>query len=345
MLEIVEISRADAAWAEYVSRRADASLFHDQRWGETIESVYGHRTLHLGARRGGTVVGVLPLTDVRSSLFGRSLISGAFAVGGGVLADDDEAVQALGARALEIGRELGVNYVELRGGRAPGADWREKTGVYAAFSRELPRAVDDLVLWLPKNRRAQVKKAKRLISEGGARLTYEGTPGEFQPLYAHALRNLGTPTPPVAWFREIKERFGDACEISLLLHHEKPIAGLVTFWSADAVRPYYIGATPEARHQSAYDLIYFSLMERAVERGVRAFDYGRSKIGSPQFDTKTYWGFSPSPLVYHVALIKARELPNVSGANPKFVALSQTWKKLPLPVANFAGPILARHLA
>ena len=347
MIEVVETSQADAAaWSAYLERRDDALLFHDRRWGEAIEAAYGHRTIHLAARRGGAVVGVLPLTDVKSALFGRSLISGAFAVGGGALADDQEALDALSARAVAIGRALGVNYVELRGGQRP-ADpaWAEKTGIYASFTRELPETVEELISWLPKNRRAQVKKAMRIESEQGASLRLGGTASEFQPLYAEALRNLGTPTPPLALFDAIMTRFRDEAEISLAVKDARPIAGVLAFWRRRSVSPYYIGGTAEGRSLLAYDYLYFQLMKRAIARGVRIFDYGRSKVGSTHFDTKTYWGFQPAPVVYHVALVRAKALPNLSGANPKFAAVSAAWKRLPLPVANFAGPLLARHLA
>lgn len=348
MIEVIETTGADnQAWAEYVAAHPDSQLFHEQRWGAAIAAAYGHTTLHLAAKRAGKLVGVLPLTDVKSALFGRSLISGAFAVGGGALADDDAALDALCARAVELGRERRVKYVELRGGRAPrGGEWTEKSGIHAAFQRELPASEDEILPWLPKNRRAQIKKAMRLESEEGASLRLDGRAEEFQPLYAESLRNLGTPVPPVSFFREIMERFGDCAEISLCVASDgAPVAGLLTFWRRDVVAPYYIGATARARALSAFDYLYYLLMRRAIQRGVRIFDYGRSKVGSTHFNTKTYWGFEPTPVVYHVALIGAKELPNLSGANPKFALVSETWKRLPLPVANFAGPMLARHLA
>ena len=42
---------------------------------------------------------------------------------------------------------------------------------------------------------------------------------------------------------------------------------------------------------------------------------------------------------------EAKALPNVNPNNPKFAAMSSVWRRLPLPIANVAGPLLARHLA
>jgi FemAB-related protein (PEP-CTERM system-associated) len=331
------------AWTRYVDGRQDATLFHDLRWLEAVKSGYGYRDFNLIARRGGKVCGVLPLTLVASPLLGRSLISTAFAVGGGIVADDEETVRALGARALEIGRDRGVNYVELRGGPAPGDGYREKAGVYAAFEKEMPADPEAIRQWLPRNRRAEVKKAMRIDEANENSFRTSRRVRDFYKVYAPALRNLGTPVMPQKFLTALKVNFGDDVEIGLVEHHGEPIAGLFSFWRRDRVMPYYIGADVKARDIRAYDYLYYTLMKRAVARGIRTFDFGRSKIGSTHYDTKTYWGFEPKPLVYHVALVRAKELPNVNPNNPKFERFVEIWKKLPLPVANLIGPFVARN--
>ena len=47
-------------------------------------------------------------------------------------------------------------------------------------------------------------------------------------------------------------------------------------------------------------------MRRACERGVRVFDYGRSKRGTGSFDFKKNWGFEPTPLAYEYRLLRRR---------------------------------------
>lgn len=332
-----------AAWVEYSGSHADATLFHDLRWLDAVKSAYGYRAFNLIARRGDKVCGILPLTLVASPLLGRSLVSTAFAVGGGIVADDPETVRALGARALGIGRRYGVKYVELRGGPAPGEGFQEKSGVYASFVKEMPIDPEAIRQWLPRNRRAEVKKALRIDEPNENSFRTTRRVRDFYKVYAPALRNLGTPVMPRKFLTALKVNFGDDAEIGLVEHHGEPIAGLFSFWRRDRVMPYYIGADAKAREVRAYDYLYYSLMRRAVERGVRIFDFGRSKVGSTHFDTKTYWGFEPTPLVYYVALVAAKELPNVNPYNPKFERFVALWKKLPLPVANLIGPIVARN--
>ena len=51
----------------------DATFFHRFAWREIYESVFNHRTHYLLAERGDEIVGVLPLVELRSLLFGHSL--------------------------------------------------------------------------------------------------------------------------------------------------------------------------------------------------------------------------------------------------------------------------------
>src|ERR1700730_17667711 len=73
----------EPAWDAFVLGSAEATFFHLSGWKRVIERAFGHRTHYLLAERGHVVTGVLPLTHVKSLLFGSSLISNAFGVQGG----------------------------------------------------------------------------------------------------------------------------------------------------------------------------------------------------------------------------------------------------------------------
>ncbi len=330
-------------WIDFVAERPAATLFHDHRWLEAVEKAYGYPGRHLVAERDGRIVGVLPLTLVKSPILGRSLVSTAFGIGGGIVADDAETVAALGREARALGERFAVNYVELRGGPAPGEGWIEKSGLYESFEKELPADADKIRDWLPRNRRAEVKKSLRIDEANEDSFRLDQSIDDFYAVYSAALRNLGTPVMPKKFLRVLKEKFGDDADIALVERNGAPAAGLFSFWRQGRVMPYYIGGSEIGRNMRAYDYLYYSLMRRAVARGVRLFDFGRSKVGSTHSQTKTYWGFEPQPLTYHVALIRAKDLPNVNPNNPKFARFVALWKKLPLPVANFVGPFAARN--
>ena len=67
-LEVRDFAQGDAArWEAYVERAPEATFFHRIGWRTLIEEEFRHRTHYLVAERGGRMVGVLPLAQVRGS--------------------------------------------------------------------------------------------------------------------------------------------------------------------------------------------------------------------------------------------------------------------------------------
>ena len=67
---------ADARdWQAWIERHPQATIYHDWAWRGILAKAFGHRPHFLVARRGGRMVGVLPLAQVQTLLFGHSLVS------------------------------------------------------------------------------------------------------------------------------------------------------------------------------------------------------------------------------------------------------------------------------
>lgn len=332
----------EPGWDEFVAEHSGATFFHRSGWRRVLERTYGHAAPYLVARSGNQLRGVLPLVHLRSRIFGDSLISTGFCVQGGILAGDSEAATALAEAAAELGRQRKVAYVELRGDEwAAMPSWLVKDGVYAGFRRELPASEADNLKAVPRKKRADLRKALA----GQLQVETDGAPATFWQIYAESVRNLGTPVFPLRLIQALRSEFGDAVEISLVRGaNAQLLASLVSFYFKDQVLPYYGGALPAARATHAYDLLYWSLMRRAVARGSRIFDFGRSKVGTGAHDYKRFWGFEPVPMRYRYHLVRARDVPDVNPLNPKYRLMVEAWRRLPLPVANRLGPLLTRHL-
>lgn len=334
-----------AGWSTYLDQHPDATLFHDWRWRAALMAATGYDPVFLVAERGGEIVGVLPLIDVKSPLFGRALISTAFTVGGGVCADDGAICAALGAAAIDEGHSRRAGYIELRGGSVPGPDWQTKTGNHAGFSRRLEPTAEAMLMAIPRKRRAELRKAFKLQDAGRLVIREDDGPDLFYDLYAQSLRNLGTPVFGRRHIRSIAKAFAGNVRFTIAEYDSQPVVGLCTFYHGDTILPYYIGMTDAAREARAGDLVYWSLMKDGIERGLERFDFGRSKVGSPHELYKKTWGFDADPLTYGVALIGADALPDVNPNSPKFAMATAAWKRLPLWAANRIGPVVARNLA
>ena len=98
---------------------------------------------------------------------------------------------------------------------------------------------------------------------------------------------------------------------------------MLSFYFRDEVLPYYAGDDVAARDLAANDFKYWELMRRACERGLKVFDYGRSKQGTGSYAFKKNWGFEPQPLHYEYRLYRGDAIPQNNPLNPKYRALDR----------------------
>jgi FemAB-related protein (PEP-CTERM system-associated) len=332
---------ADARrWDRFVEECPAATFFHTIGWRTVLERVFRHRTHYLLAERDGAIEGVLPLAEVRSRLFGHSLVSLPFAVYGGPVAIDGSVEKSLVDAAVTLSDWLGVDHLELRNCRVIRPDWPTQD-LYVTFRKALLPEVADNMLAIPRKQRAMVRKGMK----AGLASVVDASPDRFFALYADNMRRHGTPPLPKSYFAQLQEVFGERCEILTVTDAGgRAVSGVVSFYFRDEVLPYYAGDTPQARELAANDFKYWELMRRSCERGVRVFDYGRSKRGTGSFDFKKNWGFEPTQLHYEYRLRKGDTIPQRNPLNPKYRAMVAMWRRLPLPVANALGPWLVRSL-
>jgi FemAB-related protein (PEP-CTERM system-associated) len=329
-----------ARWEAYVERAPAATFFHRIGWREIIEQEFHHRTHYLIAERDGDIVGVLPLAEVKSRLFGHGLTSLPFTAHAGPAADDAEVAQRLIDAAEAVGRDLGVEYVELRNRATWCPDWAQKD-LYVTYRKEILPEVEANMLAIPRKQRAMVRKS---IGRGLASEIDQDT-SRFFALFADNVHRHGTPPFSRHYFERLHSTFGRDCEVLTVLSPQgRPVSSVLSFYFRDEVLPYYAGDSAEARALAANDFKYWELMRRACERGLRVFDYGRSKRGTGSFEFKKNWGFEATPLAYEFKLFKGGDVPQHNPLNPKYRAMIAVWRRLPRPIVNAIGPQVVRFL-
>jgi FemAB-related protein (PEP-CTERM system-associated) len=320
-----------AAVDAFLRSRPDGTPFHLSGWLEAVERGCGRRGFHLLAERGGTIVGLLPLIEMRSRLFGSALVSSGFGVGGGVLG---EGAEALAEAAWDLARTGGFASVELRGGSVP-AGWQRREGLYFGFEREIPEGEEAILHSIPRKQRAEVRRALA----NGMEVSVGRDLDSHYRVYTESVRNLGTPVFPRRLFEAALETL-DADILTVRGAGGEPLASVLSLYHGGTVYPYWGGGTRAARSARANELLYFALMRHARARGCARFDFGRSKAGTGAFAFKKNWGFEPRPLVYAVRG-EARETNPLS---PRYRLQIAAWKRLPLWLANRLGPPIARGL-
>jgi len=329
-----------ARWDAFVAGCAEATFFHRAGWKEVIAQSFGHRTYYLLAERAGSLVGILPLAEIKSLLFGHSLVSLPFCVYGGVAATDPAAVPLLHAAARELAEGLGVAHLELKNRVVREPAWPRQE-LYVTFRKPILPDEEANMLTIPRKQRAMVRKGIK----HGLRSELDGTVDRFFALYADNMRRHGTPPQSRRYFETLQRVFGRDAEVLTILDGKgEPVSSVFTFYFRDEVLPYYAGDHVDARDLAANDFKYWELMRRGAERGCRVFDYGRSKRGTGAFDFKKNWGFEPEPLHYEYALLRGDKIPDTNPLNPKYRAFIALWRRLPLPIANRLGPYIVRNL-
>ncbi len=330
---------ATTRWDEFVETCPEASFFHRAGWQQVIERALGHDTYYLYAETAGRIEAVLPLGHVHSRLFGNALVSTPFCVYGGIAAVSPAARAALDRAACELAARLNVDHLELRN-RLPHSTGRPGKDLYVTFRKPIDPDPEKNMLAIPRKQRAMVRKG---ISAGLVSVIDDDI-GRFYDTYADSVRRLGTPVFSRKLFAVLREVFGRDCEVLSITHEQQVVASVMSFYFRDEVLPYYAGSTLAARDLAGNDFMYWELMRRAGERGVRIFDYGRSKQGTGSYSFKKNWGFEPEPLYYEYELVRAKSVPDVNPLNPKYRLFIETWKHLPLSLTKLLGPWISRNL-
>ena len=329
-----------ANWDEFVNRCADATFFHRIGWKDLIEECFGHRTHYLLAERNDEIIGVLPLAEVKSFLFGHALVSLPFCAYGGVAAVETDAVAALHKAARQLGEKIGVEHLELRNRAVREAGW-PRQDLYVTFRKAILPDVEANLAAIPRKQRAMVRKGM----ENGLVSRIDGDLDRFFALYADNVHRQGTPPLPKRYFEALRRTFDRDSEVLTVTEPGgRAVSSVLSFYFRDEVLPYYAGDIAVARDLAANDFKYWELLRLACERGARIFDFGRSKRGTGAFAFKKNWGLEPTPLAYEYCLYRRDSIPEHNPLNPKYRLLIALWRRLPIGVANIVGPYLVKGL-
>lgn len=327
----------------FVREQPAGTAFHLSAWGRAIAKGTGQQPHLLVAEAAGAIVGVLPLIHVRSPIFGASLISNAFAVYGGPVATSDAAHAALDAAAWRLAEQIGIGAIEYRDQARLRPEWPAKADSYVTFRRALAADSEANLKAIPRKQRAEVRRSLDFGLDTRVAADARASAEHFA-VYAESVRNLGTPVFPKRLFDSILEFYGPDADILTVSKDGVPAASVLSLYFRGEVLPYYGGGTPAARALRANDHMYWMLMEHARARGCASFDFGRSKTGTGAFAFKKNWGFEPTPLFYEFRLAPGEAMPDVNPLNPKYRLMVDTWRRLPLWLANRLGPLIARGI-
>jgi len=342
----INVSRAndaDAAdWDAFVSSAADAETYHQFAWKHVLERVFGHECHYLLAREEpGSVCGVLPLAHLNSRVFGNFLVSIPCFNYCGILAESDSVVEALLKAASQLADKSGASHVELRHRSHVKLDLPYRDDK-VSMQLPLPGLAEELWGAFPSKLRAQIRRPTKegaVCERGGIELLEE-----FYQVFSRNMRDLGTPVFPRQMFSEIYEHFPEQTDFYVVRLDRKPVAAAYTVGYRDTLEIPSASALREHSRSAPNMLLYWTILESAIEKGFKVFDFGRASMGSGPYRFKKQWGAEEQSLAWHYILGEGDELPRINPENPKYRFAINVWRRLPVPVANVLGPRVVKHL-
>lgn len=340
-LSIKQLSDENDTWNRYVDSNPAASMYHRAEWKDLIHNVFGHECYYFYAHgNNGKVIGILPLVRLKSRLFGDFMISMPYFNYGGAIANSLSIEQKLINAANNCAKQLGINHIEYRDDIA-----REELQVRSEkvnMILSLPDNHNDLWKTFPSKLRSQIKRSQReeiKITFGG-----EECLEDFYAVFARNMRDLGTPVYGKTFFRKILQYFAKHSRIVVIHMRNRPVAAAFLLGYKDTLEIPWASTIKDVNHLSINMLLYWEVLTFAIENRYRYFDFGRSSKESGTFRFKQQWGAKPKQLFWHYWLAENIELPKLNPDNPKYALAINIWKKLPIGITKWLGPLIVKNL-
>jgi FemAB-related protein (PEP-CTERM system-associated) len=315
---------------------------HQARWLDSLGDGFGHRVFLIRAFIDDIEVGWLPLVLVQGPFFGKFLVSLPYLNTGGVWASSMAATTALVDHACDLADKLDVKHLELRHEQPidhPKFNFQRTDKVHLRL--DLPATDDELEKRLKSKVRSQIRKADQynLTVDFGQLDSIDS----FYSVFAHNMRDLGTPVFSKQLFRSIIEHFAGDAEICVVRQAGKPIASGLLVHRDEVTEVPSASSLRAFNHVNANMLMYRHLLRRAIERGSQTFDFGRSSFGSGTFKFKTQWGATPHPSCwqYYVRQGDPNDMRPDSDGKRTLVKL---WQRLPVWLTKIIGPPIVRGI-
>jgi FemAB-related protein (PEP-CTERM system-associated) len=340
-LEVREFQGSPEDWDAFMATVPESTACHLAGWDRALSDVLGNEVVRLVAVDGdGRTAAALPLARVRSRIFGDYLVSMPFLNDGGPVGDP-AGRRRLAEAARERARTAGVDLLEIRSRQPVSGEGLVRTDRKITVMLDLP--AEAARLWEDGFRSKLRSQIRRPMKEGMETRFGADQVDAFYDILARNMRDLGTPVLPRAFFHAVVAEMPDTTWVGVVYHAGQPVAGgFGLVWNGE-VEMTWASSVREFDTLAPNMLLYWSFMERAIEKGLGRFNFGRCTRGSGTHRFKRQWGGEDVDLPW----AQWSKTGITSTPTPDGGAMSiavNVWRRLPLGVTNRVGPLLARRI-
>lgn len=352
MMEIYRIDPLqDRRWEQLLEMHPGASVFQTPAWLKTLRRTYDYEpVLFSTSAPSEPIKNGIVFCRVQSWLTGRRLVSVPFADHCNPLfhVDDNHLHADEDARLMAFLETLAAQerceYIELRllgtDGPLCGASGLAQSATFVHHRLDLTPELPVLFSRLHKN--CFQRKIRRAEKEG---VVYSAGASDemlqqFYSLLVITRRRHGVPPQPVAWFRNLRDCFGEAFSIHVASVDRRPVASILTLRFKSTVIYKYGGSDPAFHRFGSMPYLFWRTIQQAKTEGAKELDLGRSDpdaMGLIAF--KDHMGAVSGPLHYY------RHPPQLAaGALSSLVRGFKISARLPRMLFQAAGNLLYRHI-
>lgn len=312
------------------------------RWLSILHRGLQQEPFCIQVHAAGKLVGSLPLVFVKSAIFGRYLVSLSYVNSAGVVAESAEVATRLVDAAVALADRLQVRYLELRHEQEiahPALTEKNESKVLMRLA--LPNSPEALLSGFKSKLRSQIRAGEK---HGlGVRWGRFELLSDFYQIFAHNMRDLGTPVYSRRLFSEILAAFANEAEICVVDHQGSPAAAALLIHGVGATEVPSASALRKYNGMNANMVMYWNLLQRAISRGQRSFDFGRSSVDSGTYRFKQQWGAAAVPSVWQYYL-RNGSIRALRPDNAQFSLAIKLWQRLPVSLTKWIGPPIVRGI-
>lgn len=329
----------DRTWA---SPQIAEAAQHGLLWQTALAQGLGHLPYFLEASLAGRTVGVLPLAFVQSPLFGRFLVSLPYVNSAGVAAADEQAAHELLNAATSLADRLNVRYLEVRQEQPlTHSSLQHKNDSKVLMRLALPSSSEQLWNSFKSKLRSQIRSGERhafAVTWGSHECL-----DSFYDVFSRNMRDLGTPVYSRRFFDAILTQFAGRAELCVLKLERQAVAGALLIHGSHASEVPSASSLRQFNSTNANMVMYWHLLQRSIERGQVAFDFGRSTVDSNTYRFKKQWGAVPEASVWQYYLRRG-SIADMRPENSKYGLAIRAWRRLPVWLTRLLGPTIVRGI-
>ena len=315
-------------------------------WMNFVSDIYHYKIYRYAVSEDSHPLAALALVEIKHPIFGHYLTTAPFGSYGGFAFETAAARGLLLDEARRLAEDIKAEYISIRfdeGASSPPDHWSQDPA-YFTYRIDLPSNSDELLKTFSSDHRNHIRKSIRKGFE--IRFGHLELLDDIYEALAQSMHELGSPYHSKTYLRKMAEHLGGTLEFAVLYTAEGKIAGGGVFiYQGGTVFNLHANILWHTRSAYAGEFLYWSVIERAIQKGLKTFDLGRSLIGSGNEVFKMKWSPRKQKLAYWYWLAPGHELPSLNQKNPKFQLAIAIWKRLPAFIVRPLGPHLVRGLA